>query len=144
MWPRKGSLIKTQKQILDIRLYYSRKIEFHRKGKKSRTVRLTPILICLSGSEISSTNNCEKSPLWGDALGSHNKYIKPFNCVETNDLWLGEYVTQNLFVYTSCIFNVYVCTGFGIESPKIIGMSSKSTKPTNRSILITFYKESVS
>ena len=45
MWPRKGSLMKTQTRILDNRLYYTRKIELHRKGKKSRTVWITPILI---------------------------------------------------------------------------------------------------
>ena len=61
MWPRKGSLMKTQTRILDNRLYYTRKIELHRKGKKSRTVRITPILIYLSGSEISSSNNGEES-----------------------------------------------------------------------------------
>ena len=37
--------MKTQTQILDNRLYYTRKIELHRKGKKSRTVRIMPILI---------------------------------------------------------------------------------------------------
>ena len=47
LWPQKGSLMKTQTQILDNILYYTRKIELHRKGKKSRTVRITPILICL-------------------------------------------------------------------------------------------------
>ena len=46
MWPRKGLLMKIQTRILDNRLYYTRKIELHRKGKKSRTVRITPILIC--------------------------------------------------------------------------------------------------
>ena len=45
--------MKTQTRILDNRLYYTRKIELHRKGKKSRTVRITPIVICPSGSEIS-------------------------------------------------------------------------------------------
>ena len=39
--------MKTQTLILDNRLYYTRKIKLHRKGKKSRTVRMTPILICL-------------------------------------------------------------------------------------------------
>ena len=38
--------MKTQTQILDNRLHYTRKIELHRKGKKSRTARITPILIC--------------------------------------------------------------------------------------------------
>ena len=47
LWPRKGSLMKTQTRILDNRLYYTRKIELHRKGKKSRTVRITSVLICL-------------------------------------------------------------------------------------------------
>ena len=37
--------MKTQTQILDNRLYYTRKIQLHRKGKKSRTVRITPIMI---------------------------------------------------------------------------------------------------
>ena len=44
---RKGSLMKTQTRILDNRLYYTGKIELHRKGKKSPTVRITPILIRL-------------------------------------------------------------------------------------------------
>ena len=46
LWPLKGSLMKTQTRILDNRLYYTRKIELHRKGKKSHTVRITPVLIC--------------------------------------------------------------------------------------------------
>ena len=61
LWSRKRSQMKTQTRVLGNRLFYIRKIELHRKGKKSRTVRITPILICLSGSEIS---NGEKSPLW--------------------------------------------------------------------------------
>ena len=50
---RKGSLMKTQTRILDNKLYYARKIELHWKVKKCRTVRITPIMIFLSGSEIS-------------------------------------------------------------------------------------------
>ena len=46
LWPRKGSLMKTQTRILDNRLYYTRKVELHTKGKKSRTVQITPVLIC--------------------------------------------------------------------------------------------------
>ena len=38
--------MKTQTRILKNRLYYTRKIELHRKGKKSRTVRITPVLVC--------------------------------------------------------------------------------------------------
>ena len=53
LWLRKGPLMKTQTRILDNKLYYTRKIELHRKGRKSRTVRITPILICPSSSEIS-------------------------------------------------------------------------------------------
>ena len=49
----KGPLMKTQTRILDNRLYYTRKIELHRKSKKSRTVRITPRVIGPSGSEIS-------------------------------------------------------------------------------------------
>ena len=64
LWPRKGSLMKTQTRILDNRLYYTRKIELHRKGKKSRTVWITPILICPLAVKSLSTNNGEKSPLW--------------------------------------------------------------------------------
>ena len=39
LWPQKGSLMKAQTQILHNRLYYTKKIELHRK---SRTVRITP------------------------------------------------------------------------------------------------------
>ena len=46
LWPRKWSLMKTQTRRLDNRLYYTTKIELHRKGNKSRTVRITPIWIC--------------------------------------------------------------------------------------------------
>ena len=45
--------MKTQTQVLDNGLYYRRKIELHRKGKESCTVRITPIVICPSDSEIS-------------------------------------------------------------------------------------------
>ena len=45
--------MNTQTWILDNKLYYTRKIELHRKGKKSRTVQITPILICPSGNKIS-------------------------------------------------------------------------------------------
>ena len=61
LWPRKGSLMKTQTRILD---YITQERELHRKGKKSRTVRITPILICLLAAKSLSTNNGEKSPLW--------------------------------------------------------------------------------
>ena len=39
--------MKMQTRILGNRLYYTGKIEFHRKGKKSHTLRITLILICL-------------------------------------------------------------------------------------------------
>ena len=45
--------MKTQTRILDNRLYYTRKIELNRKGKKCRTVRITPIVISSFGSKIS-------------------------------------------------------------------------------------------
>ena len=91
LWPQKGSLMKTQTRISDNRWYYTRKIELHRKGKKSRTVRITPILIChlfVAASHLTrldtrskarrailichlaakslSTNNGENSPLCWD------------------------------------------------------------------------------
>ena len=53
LWPRKGSLMKTQTWIFDNRLYYTRKIELQGKGKKSCTFRITSILISSSGSKIS-------------------------------------------------------------------------------------------
>ena len=53
LWPQKGSLMKAQTRILDNRLNYTRKIELHRKGEKSRTVCITPIVICPSGGKIS-------------------------------------------------------------------------------------------
>ena len=42
--------MKTETRILDNRLYYTRKIELH---KKSRTVQITPILICLVQQNLS-------------------------------------------------------------------------------------------
>ena len=47
------------------RLYYTRKIELHRKGKKSRTVRITPILICGICCSPHPTGKCGTRPfLW--------------------------------------------------------------------------------
>ena len=51
--PERVTNENTQTRILDNRLYYTRKIELHWKGNRSRTVRITPILICPSRSEIS-------------------------------------------------------------------------------------------
>ena len=68
-WLGKGNLKRKTESLLvvapervtnenantDIRLQiiFTRKIELHRKGKKSPTVWITPIFICLFGSEIS-------------------------------------------------------------------------------------------
>ena len=46
LWLWKGSLMKMQTRILDNRFYDTRMIELHRKGKKSRTVRIKTILMC--------------------------------------------------------------------------------------------------
>ena len=63
--PRKVSLMKTQTRILDNRLYYTRKIELHRKGKKSRTVQITLILICGIWWPPHPTGMCDTRPfLW--------------------------------------------------------------------------------
>ena len=64
MWPRKGSLMKTQTRILVNRLYYIRKIELHRKGKESRTVRITPILICSICWPPHLTGKCDTRPFF--------------------------------------------------------------------------------
>ena len=66
LWPRKGSLMKTQTWVLDNRLYNTRKTELHRHGKKSHTIRITPILICQRNLAVKClrTNNGEKSSLW--------------------------------------------------------------------------------
>ena len=65
LWPRKGSLMKTQTRILDNRLYYTRKIELHKIGKKSRTVRITPILICGIYCSPHLTGKCGTRPFLG-------------------------------------------------------------------------------
>ena len=69
LWPRKGSLMKTQTRILDNRLYYIRKIELQRKGKKSRTVRIT--LICGICCTPQRTGKCNPRPFfrWVRAQG---------------------------------------------------------------------------
>ena len=61
--------MKTQTRILDNRLYYTRKIELHRKGKKSRTGRITPILICLYFFVISTKKAQGLDLLWGKGKG---------------------------------------------------------------------------
>ena len=74
LWPRKGSLMKTQTRILDNKLYYTRKIELHRKGKKSRTVRITPILICGICCSADLTGKCGTRPFFGGSgrrTGAH-------------------------------------------------------------------------
>ena len=43
LWPQKGLLMKTQTRILDNRLYYTRKIELHKKGKVSYWSALCPV-----------------------------------------------------------------------------------------------------
>ena len=57
--------MKTQTHILDNRLYYTRKIELHRKGKKSRTVRVTPILISGIWCTPHLTGMCGTRPFYG-------------------------------------------------------------------------------
>ena len=64
LWPRKGLLMKTQTRILDNRLYYTRKIELHRKGEKSRTFRMTPILICGICCSPHLTGKCATRPFF--------------------------------------------------------------------------------
>ena len=64
LWLRKGSLTKSQTRILD-RLFYTRKIDLHRKGKKSRTVRITPIVNCGISWPPHPTGKCGTRPfLW--------------------------------------------------------------------------------
>ena len=79
LWTRKASLMKTQTRILDNRLYYTRKIELHRKSKKSRTVRITPILICGIWCSPHLTGKCGTKTFLGGPVdiplirGAHNK-----------------------------------------------------------------------
>ena len=63
--------MKTQTRILDNILYYTRNIELHRKGKKSRTVRITPILICSICCSPHLTGKCGTRVFlrWGRAQG---------------------------------------------------------------------------
>ena len=70
--------MKTQTWILDNRLYYTRKIELHRKGKKSRTVRITPILI--HGICCSPPPNWQvwhKAFFWSVRALFFQKYLRP-------------------------------------------------------------------
>ena len=80
LWPRKGSLMKTQTRILDNRLYYTRNVELHRKGKKSRTVRITPILICGICCSLHITGMCGTRPFLGGSdrrAGAHTRPAYP-------------------------------------------------------------------
>ena len=74
LWPRKGSLMKTQTRILDNRLYNTRKTELHSEGKKSRTVQVTPILICGIWCSPHLTGICGTGPFLGGSgrrVGTH-------------------------------------------------------------------------
>ena len=77
LWHRKGSLMKTQTQILDKILYYTRRIELHRKGKKSRTVRITPILICGICCSPQLTGKCDTRPFLGGSGRKAGSYTCP-------------------------------------------------------------------
>ena len=77
LWPKKGSLMKTQTQIWDNRLYHTRKIELHRKGKKSRTVRITPILICGIWWPPHPTGMCGTRPFFGGSEGRAVAHTRP-------------------------------------------------------------------
>ena len=85
LWPRKGSLMKRQTRMLDNRLYYTRKIELHRKGKKSRTVQIAPILICGICCSPHLTGKCGPRPFLGGSgrrAGGHTrpafpKFLRP-------------------------------------------------------------------
>ena len=96
LWPRKGSLMKTQTRILDSRLYYTRKIELHRKGKKSRTVRITPILICPSGSKISALITVRRVH-----YSKMGKLPEQFTCVDNITMWLYHSWTSSETIYAS-------------------------------------------
>ena len=66
--------MKTQSRILDNRLHYTRKIELHRKGKKSRPVQITPILICGICCSPHLTSKCGTRPFLGGSrrrAGAH-------------------------------------------------------------------------
>ena len=67
--------MKTQTRILDNRLYYTRKIELHRKGKKSRTVRITPILICSICCTPHLTGKCGTRPFLSGSGRRAGAYI---------------------------------------------------------------------
>ena len=72
--------MKTQIRILDNRLYYSRKIELHRKGKKFRTVRITTILICGICCSPHITGKCGTRPFLGGSrrrAGAHTRPALP-------------------------------------------------------------------
>ena len=84
--------MKTQTWILDNRLYYTRKIELHRKGKKSCTVRITLIVICPSGSEISilitvrrvhysKMGKVPTTQIWWATLGEYQLSSASYNLV---------------------------------------------------------------
>ena len=66
--------MKTQTRILDNRLYYTRKIELHRKSKKSSTVWITPTLICGICSMPQLKGKCGRRPFLGGSerrAGAH-------------------------------------------------------------------------
>ena len=69
--------MKTQTRILYNRLYYTKKIELHRKGKKSRTVRITPILICGIRCSPHLTGKCAKGLFLGGSWRRAGAHTRP-------------------------------------------------------------------
>ena len=70
--------------ILDNRLYYTRKTELHWKGKKSRTVRITPILICGIRFPLHPTGICGTRPfLVGPSAGPEPTRTRHFQKMPT-------------------------------------------------------------
>ena len=39
-------------------------------------------------------------------IGIIKQYLKPFNCAQTNELWIIKNITYKLFIYKSYIFDV--------------------------------------
>ncbi len=69
--------MRTQTLILDNRLYDKRNIELHRKGKKSRTVRITPILICGICCTPHLTGKCGIRPFLGGSGHRARAHMPP-------------------------------------------------------------------
>ena len=114
LWPRKGSLMKTQTRILDNRLYYTRNIDLHRKGKKVSYCSYNTYIELPPGSEISvliTMRRVHYSKMSKIPTTEMNKKLSPNEtviliCNDTLQKYTGNDLLSWLKLHQNCPWNL--------------------------------------